>query len=170
MTERTMTKADLVTSMLLIVFSAAILLMSLRMPTMADRNASPFSGPGVVPAFIGAMLFILSLSMLLRSLRRGAPRFFSEDRGKPGDGDRDSWVRIARTLTLCVLYVVLLGRIWFPLITFLFVFMFILSFEYDLKAPLSGQWKKAVIAAVLAVATSASVFFVFQYLFLVNLP
>lgn len=170
MTERTMTKADLVTSMLLIVFSAAILLMSLRMPTMADRNASPFSGPGVVPSFVGAVLFLLSLSMLIRSLRKGAPRLFAEDRAGTGTGDRSSWIRIARTLVLCIGYVILLGRIWFPFLTFLFVFLFILTFEYDTKVPLTAQWKKPLFAAILAAVAAASVFLVFQYLFLVNLP
>lgn len=170
MTERTMTKADFITAMFLIVFSAAVIFLSLGMPTMADRNASPYSGPGVVPAFIGGMIFLLSSAMLVRSLRRGVRRSFPEDKGKPSEEDSSSWGRIARTLALCVLYVALLGKVWFPLLTFLFVFLFILTFEYDLKAPPGRQWKIPLAAAILALATSASVFLVFQYLFLVNLP
>ena len=170
MTERTMTKADLFTSMFLIVFAAAIIFISLGMPTMADRNASPYSGPGVVPVFIGVMIFLLSSAMLIRSLRRGVRRMFSEDRGKLSEEDRSSWKRIARTLVLCVLYVALLGKVWFPLLTFLFVFLFIVTFEYDPKAPPGKQWKIPLTAAILAVSTAASVFLVFQYLFLVNLP
>jgi len=165
-----MTKVDMVTSAILIVFSTAVTYTSLRMPTMADRNESPFSGPGVVPAFIGAMLFLLSLAMLIRSLRRGAARMFAKAEGSAAGGSGSSWVRIARTLALCVLYVVLLGKVWFPLLTFLFVFLFILAFEYDPKAPAAGQWKKPLFAAVLAAGASASVFLVFRYLFLVNLP
>ncbi|TFG82775.1 MAG: tripartite tricarboxylate transporter TctB family protein [Spirochaetales bacterium] len=170
MTERTKIKADLVTSVILIVFSTAITVNSLGMPTMVDRNESPFSGPGVVPAFIGAMLFFLGTFMLVRSLRQGAYRFIVEDRGKPGGSERASWMRIARTIVLCVLYALLLGKVWFPIITFLFVFIFIMMFEYDFKAPVAGQWKISIFAAFIALATAASVFFVFQYLFLVNLP
>jgi hypothetical protein len=116
------------------------------------------------------MLLFLSTFMLVRSLRRSAPRFFAEDRGKPAGGDRASWVRIAETVGLCVLYALLLGKLWFPLITFMFVFLFIMLFEYDSKAPVAGQWNVPFFAAIIALATAAAVFFVFQYLFLVNLP
>jgi len=170
MTERTITKADLITSVLLIVFSAAVIVNSISMPTMADRGESPYSGPGLVPAFIGIMVFLLSVVMLVRSMRKGAMKFMAEDRGKPGGGNPSSWPRIARTVGLCILYALLLGRLWFPLVTFLFVLIFILMFEYDLKAPLAGQWKKLLFAVIVALATSASVFVVFRYLFLVNLP
>ena len=137
---------------------------------MVDRNESPFSGPGVVPAFIGIMILILSVAMFVRSLRRGAPRFFVEDREKKAGGDPTSWLRIARTVGLCVLYALLLGKLWFPLVTFLFVFAFVMMFEYDFKSAVAGQWKKPFFAAILALVTAASVFYVFQYLFLVNLP
>lgn len=171
MTERTMTKADLVTSMLLIVFAAAITLISLSMPDMSDQNRNPLSAPGIVPGFIGVVLFLLGLSMLVRSIRRGAPGFFAQDRGsKPDAGTRASWARIARTVGLCLVYVALLGRVWFPLLTFLFVFAFVTMFEYDPKIPIIGQWKTPLFAAILALPTAALVFLVFQYLFLVNLP
>jgi hypothetical protein len=170
MTEKAMTKADLITSVLLIVFSAAVTVNSIGMPTMADRGESPYSGPGLVPGFIGVMVFLLSVVMLVRSMRRGAVRFIAEDRGKPSSGDRSSWPRIARTVGLCVLYALLLGRLWFPLVTFLFVLIFILMFEYDFKTPVAGQWKKLLFAVIVALTASASVFVVFRYLFLVNLP
>ena len=170
MTERTMTKADLITSAVLIVLSVAVTVNSLGMPTMAGRGESPYSGPGVVPAFLGVMTFLLSLAMLMRSLKRGALKFIGEDSKKKGEIDRDQWRRIAITVGLSVLYAFLLGKVWFPLVTFLFVFVFVMLFEYDFKASFSGQWKKALFAGILALLTAASVFLVFQYLFLVNLP
>jgi hypothetical protein len=97
-------------------------------------------------------------------------RSIAEDKGKPMGGDRSSWTRIAMTVALCVLYAVLLGRLWFLLITFLFVSGFVMVFEYDPKVPFAGQWKKPLFAIILGLATAGSVFFVFQYLFLVNLP
>jgi len=170
MTERTMAKADLVTSAVLIVFSVAVTVNSLAMPSMAGRGESRFSDPGVVPTFLGIMTFLLSMTMLLRSIRRGAAKSFAEDRGKLDGIDRGQWTRIGITVGLAVLYALLLGKVWFPLLTFLFVFVFVMLFEYDFKAPLAGQWKKALFAAILAVLTAASIFLVFQYLFLVNLP
>jgi len=68
------------------------------------------------------------------------------------------------------LYAVLLGKLWFPLITFLFVLIFIMIFEFDFKAPVAKQWKIPLFAVIIALITAASVTFVFQYLFLVNLP
>ena len=96
--------------------------------------------------------------------------FFVEDLKSKVGGSPSSWLRIARTVGLCVLYALLLGKVWFPLITFLFVFAFVMMFEYDFKSPVAGQWKKPLFASILAIVTSASVFFVFQHLFLVNLP
>lgn len=45
MTEKSMLKADLITSIILIVFGTAILVLSLGMPTMADQNQSVYSAP-----------------------------------------------------------------------------------------------------------------------------
>ncbi|HSV55929.1 MAG TPA: tripartite tricarboxylate transporter TctB family protein, partial [Magnetospirillaceae bacterium] len=153
MTARSMTKADLFTSIFLLVFAAAVTTISLRMPTMTERGASIFSGPGVVPAIIGAILFLLGVALLVRSLKRGAL-----DMSAPGSvtppavENRAPWARIARTLTLCLIYVILMGRVWFPLLSFLFVLSFILVFEYDFKTPFRVQWKVPLAAAALAAA------------------
>lgn len=170
MTERTMTKADLVTSLILVVFGAAVVAGSLAMPDMTGRNESPYSNPGVVSGFIGTMIFLLSGGMLIRSIKRGAVKTFAEDRNKGGDVDRVRWIRIAKTIGLCVLYAFFLGKVWFPLLTFLFVFSFVIWFEYDFKEPVGSQWKKFLFAFILAGSTSAAVTLVFERLFLVRLP
>ena len=54
--------------------------------------------------------------------------------------------------------------------TLIFVFAFVMIFEYDRRKRLASQWKVPVFAAVLSVATTAAVYASFQYLFLVNLP
>jgi putative tricarboxylic transport membrane protein len=69
-----------------------------------------------------------------------------------------------------VLYAALLGKVFFPLLTFLFIMAFVVCFEYDLKAPFKSQIKKILIAALLAFAASAVVTVIFEYLFLVRLP
>lgn len=170
MTEKSMVKADLITSILLLVFGAAILLLSIQMPTMADYNQSIYSAPGVVPGFIGVMLILLSLSMLLRSIKRKAIREF---RGKAIPKEvltQESTRRILMTIAMCAIYAFLLGKIWFPLATFAFIFAFILLFEYDWKAAFSTQTRKAIVAAIIGIVTTALVTLVFQKLFLVNLP
>jgi len=181
MTDREMNKADFYTSIILFIFSVGVIVMSLRMPSMVDRNESRWSAPGVVPAFIGIALLLLSGSMLVRSLLRGA---FKPDADKAGNADVTataksshkkptfsvSTLRIFVTLALCVFYAIALGKIWFPLATALFIFLFISVFEFNRSKPIAAQWKTFVWAAVIATITSALVTIIFQYLFLVNLP
>ncbi len=170
MTEKSMVKADFVTSVILIAMGIAILVMSIQMPTMADRNQSVFSAPGVVPGFIGVMIIILSFSMFVRSLKKKALAEFRKGTIPKGSLGQESTKRILITIALCLIYAFLLGKIWFGIPTFTFIFAFIIIFEYDLKKPLSAQVKKLLIAALIAILTTAAVMLVFQKLFLVNLP
>ncbi len=170
MTEKSMVKADFVTAVVLIVIGIAILIISIQMPTMADRNQSVFSAPGVVPGFIGVMIILLSFSMLLRSIRKRAIAELREGAIPKGSLTQESTKRILTTIVLCLLYAFLLGKLWFGVPTFAFIFAFILIFEYDRKKPLSAQVKKLLVAALIAALTTAAVMLVFQKLFLVNLP
>ncbi len=170
MTEKSMVKADLITSIVLIVFGIAIVAISLQMPTMADRNQSIYSAPGVVPGFIGVMLVLLSLSMLLRSFKRKALSEFRDGITPKGVLAQESTRRILMTIALCVLYAFALGKVWFPLATFAFIFIFIVLFEYDRKAAFSAQTRILIVAAIIGIATTGLVTLVFQKLFLVNLP
>lgn len=170
MTEKSMLKADLITSIVLIAFGTAILVLSLGMPTMADQNQSVYSAPGIVPGFIGVMLLLLSLSMFIRSLKRKAFAEFREGIVPKAALSQETTRRILLTVALCLAYAFLLGKLWFPIPTFLFVLVFILLFEYDFKAALKPQIKKVLVALVIALITTVSVTLVFQKLFLVNLP
>ncbi len=170
MTEKSMVKADFVTSVVLIACGIAIIVLSLQMPTMADRNQSIYSAPGVVPGFIGVMLTLLSFSMFIRSLRKKALAEFKGGAIPPGVLGQESTRRILTTIAMCVAYSVLLGRLWFPIPTFAFIFAFITLFEYDRKATFASQTRKLLVAAIIALVTTAAVALVFQKLFLVNLP
>ena len=171
MTEKSMAKADFITSLTLLAFGVAIVVMSIQMPMSADANQSKFSAPGIVPGFIGVMLSFLNLTILLRSLRRGGA---SNLVPKPGAVKRlfgqETTVRILKTTALCVAYVLLLGKLWFPIPTFFFAFAFIALFEYDFKSALKPQIRKLAVAFAIALISTALVTIVFQGLFLVNLP
>jgi len=170
MTEKSMLKADFFTSIVLFLFGTAILVISLQMPTMADQNQSKFSAPGIVPGFIGVMLMLLSISMLLRSIKNKALAEIREGLITKASLSQVTTQRIGLTLLLCVSYGLLLGKLWFPVPTFLFIFVFIFAFEYDFKATLKPQIRKIVVAALIALITTILVTLVFQKLFLVNLP
>ncbi len=170
MTEKSMLKADLVTSIILMAFGTAVLVLSIKMPTIADANQSIYSAPGVVPGFIGAMLILLSFSMFVRSLKRKALAEFREGIVPKAALSQETTRRIGLTLALCLGYALLLGNLWFPIPTFLFILVFILLFEYDFKAAFNTQIKKIVVALVIALVSTVLVTLVFQKLFLVNLP
>jgi len=181
MTDRKMNKADFYTSIVMLALSLTIVIMSLGMPSMVDKNESQWSNPGVVPAFIGFALLLLSGSMFVRAIMR---RVFKRDGDEPSHdpsspeaassnkkmGLAITTQRILITIALCIGYALLLGKIWFPLATFIFVFFFISIFEFDAHKKLLQQWKTFLWAAVIGVGTAALVTIVFQYLFLVNLP
>ena len=170
MTEKSMAKADFVTSVVLLAFGVAVLVISIGMPTLADANQSKYSAPGIVPGFIGVMVTLLSFSMLLRSIRRkGMVDLVPKDAVKNLFA-QETTMRILKTTLLCVAYTILLGKIWFPLATFLFIFVFIVLFEYDFRSAFKPQLKKVVVAFIIAVTSTFLVTLVFQGLFLVNLP
>jgi positive regulator of sigma E activity len=79
-------------------------------------------------------------------------------------------LRMIITVAFCLAYVFLLGKLWFPLLTFFFIFGFIVCFEYERETPFRPQIKKILIAALTAAAASAMITALFRYLFLVRLP
>ncbi|MHB9152884.1 MAG: tripartite tricarboxylate transporter TctB family protein [Spirochaetales bacterium] len=170
MTEKSMTKADFVTSIVLLAFGITVVVMSVQMPTMADANQSKFSAPGIVPGFIGVMVTLLSFAMLIRSIKRKGMQEIVQKGAAKDLLAQETTSRILKTLVICVVYVLLLGKLWFPLPTALFIFAFIVMFEYDFKSAFRPQIKKIIVAFIIAVVATTLVTVVFQYLFLVNLP
>lgn len=161
-----MIRADLVTSVVLMALGLATVVESWRMPRFKDVGAEPWSAPGVVPAMLGAALFLMAAILFLRSFaaRRAGT-------GGPEPAEPMGWGRVGTAVVLCILYAgVLVGTLPFWLATFLFVFAFIVVFEL---APPSepGDWRRRILGA-LAVALAAGflVPYVFQTIFLVRLP
>ena len=167
MTEKNMAKADFYTAVALMAFGIAATVMARQMPEMPR---DPYSAPGVLPAFLGLIITVLSLIMLIRSIARTRGRL-----GVSGESIktviRSAGVhRILVTIVLCLCYAYLLGKLMFPVLSFLFIFGFIVFFEYDRKTPFRPQIKKILVAALVALITSAMVTLIFRYLFLVRLP
>lgn len=171
MKESNLPRADFVTSIFLTLFGLFILIVSLKMPRFEEHNVNPYSVPGILPAFLGAIITLLGIVLLIRSIRQrgyllGIGKkevvvFFSDESSR----------RIFLTLIISLIYgLVFLGRIPFYLATGIFVFAFVMIFEYRFEESFAGQRKKVLIALVMAVLVSAIVTAVFRYLFLVNLP
>jgi putative tricarboxylic transport membrane protein len=79
--------------------------------------------------------------------------------------------RVSLTVAFCLLYaLVLIGWLPYVVSTFLFVFVFIVLFEYDRTARLTSQRRRIIVAGVEAVIVAAAIASLFQYVFLVRLP
>ena len=166
MTEKNMAKADFYTSIVLMAFGITAIVMAMGMPVISTR----YSAPGVLPIFLGIVITGLSLIMFIRSIIRLKGRF-----GVSGSSIKEAItavgaIRMIVTIIFCLCYSFLLGKVWFPALTFLFIFAFIIFFEYDRKLPFKPQIKTILIAALVALLASASVTMLFRYLFLVRLP
>ena len=166
MTEKNMVKADFYTSIVLMAFGITAVVMALGMPVISTK----YSAPGVLPIFLGIVITGLSFIMFVRSLVRLKGRL-----GVSGSSIKEAFAavgsrRMMVTVILCLCYSFLLGKILFPVLTFFFVFTFIIFFEYDRTISFKSQIKKILIAVLVALITAAAITAVFRYLFLVRLP
>jgi hypothetical protein len=79
--------------------------------------------------------------------------------------------RFLVTLLMSVGYaLILLGRMHYLLATGLYMFFFVFIFEFKKGEKLLNQKKTIFSALILSIITSGSIYWVFRYLFLVNLP
>ncbi len=168
---RNMHKADFVTSLVLLAFGVTTIGLSVTMPRLEHRGINPFTIPGLVPGLLGVAIVIMSVMLFLRSVyNKGYSYRFSRQRIFEISAIPQVR-RVAATLVICLLYALgLIGRLWYPAATFLFVLGFVVVFEYQREQPLRGQSRQIVTAGIEALLTAAVVSTVFRYLFLVRLP
>lgn len=157
--------ADFIWSLVWIAAGAALFAGGYGMDRLEGQHINPYTAPGLVPAALGAGIFVLGAFLLARSVRSPAGAAEAVSGGA-------SMRRFLLAAVLCVAYAAgLVGRgppFW--LATAVFVFVAILAFRWtELRA--EGKLAKgAAVAAACAIGTAASVTLVFQELFLVRLP
>ncbi len=151
-------RADLVFSLLLTVFGAAVIVESWRMPRLQELGVDPMSAPGLTPGLLGIILTGLGAALLLRSVRHA---------GAVGGTAEGGWGRLALALGLCLVYAVgLVGHVPFMAATGIFVFLFVAAFSWGRLSPA----RLFLTAALLAIATAVLVTLLFEKVFLVRLP
>ena len=171
MEERNMPKADFVASLILIGFGVWIVIHSLNMPRFTEFGANPFSVPGIVPGILGTIISLLSLLVFIRSIRRrgyrlglsrsSLNRFFQDASSK----------RMLITCLVCIIYGLgLVGHIQYFTATFIYVFVFLIIFQYRFSEAFRIQWKLVLFSIIQALLIAGAVAVVFRYLFLVDLP
>jgi putative tricarboxylic transport membrane protein len=166
-----MTKADFITGVVLVASSALVISESWRMERFEDLNVNPYSVPGIVPGILGVIIMILGAVLVGRSVYRGGHRL---------GWTRDSVSRTARApenvrLLIAVFLTVgyaggLVGTLPYWLATFLFVFAFIVIFDWRPDLERRRQIRLGAVAFIVAACTSGLVTWVFSDMFLVTLP
>ena len=167
MTEKNIARADFYTAVVLVAFGITVTVMARYMP---DIPRDPYSAPGVLPTFLGVVITGLGLVMLVRSVMRTKGRLGVSGTEFKNAVSSAGTRRMMATAAICLVYAFLVGKISFTIITFFFVFWFIVFFEYDRKTPFGRQIKKLLVAALVAIAASGAITVIFTYLFLVRLP
>ena len=170
MTEKSLVKADFYTSIIIMTVSIAATVMAVQMPRDFGRGSDLHSAPGVVPALLGSIITILCFIMLVRSIVRAKGKLGIAPSSFKAFVKDSATMRIASTIAFCLSYVFLLGRLPFPLLTFLFIFAFIIFFELNMEVNVLRQIKIFVKAAIVAVCASVAVTLLFEQIFFVRLP
>jgi putative tricarboxylic transport membrane protein len=171
MTTRPLVRADLVTGIVLMALGLAVLAESYAMPRLEERSINPWTAPGLVPGLLGIIITVLGGVLALRSLAAGALRPRANLSYAEVQEARAALGRLLLCLALCLSYaVILVGKVPFWLATSLFVFVFIVAFEWRREDRAGARLVKVAVAGALAGAAMLVVPYVFETLFLVRLP
>ncbi len=163
MKPKDMNKADFFTSIFLFLLGLIVFIISIRMPTFRELGANPYSAPGIVPGILGVTLLFMSAILFIRSVIRKGYKIRLSSQGLKLFFKNNSIKRFLIALFLSVFYVILLGKINYFLLTTIYIFLFVWSFELKTKKTLFFALLEAVLIAV-------CISYVFRYLFLVTLP
>jgi len=154
------------------VFGLAALAESYGMPRLEERNINPWTAPGVVPGLLGIVIAILGMVLTLRSVGAGAfhPAAVILTAEEIAEMQASRW-RLGMCCLLCFIYaVVLVGHTPFWFATLLYVFTFIVVFEWEKGEARPARRRKLAFATGIAVLSASVIPYVFETLFLVRLP
>ncbi|MCX8116644.1 MAG: tripartite tricarboxylate transporter TctB family protein [Desulfobacterota bacterium] len=166
-----MPKADFVTGLLLMGLSLYVIIEAGRMPRLEHLKVHPLSVPGLVPSFLASVLFVFGAVLTLRSALRGGHRLSISMRGLSQTLKAPENKRLLLTGLLSLIYALLLiGRLPYPLATGLFIFTFILLFEWEPVGNAGRKGRTLFSALAIATLSSIAITLIFERLFLVSLP
>jgi putative tricarboxylic transport membrane protein len=166
--ERLAPRTDLWVAAAFLVFSAAILTLTWRMPTYTDQGGQIYTAPGLVPSFYGVVIGLLSLWLAARSIRAGA--LGPAGAGEPKETSNSN-ARFLLAAALGVVFVVgLIGRMPFWLAATIFVTAFVAAFEWRPGVEPAARARRLGVALAIGFGTAILVTLVFERVFLVRLP
>lgn len=166
-----MAKADFLTGIVLMALSLYVMFEAWQMPRLEHLKVHPLSVPGLVPAFLASVILIFGMALVIRSIWRGGHRLtftfkgFLQSLRIPGNK------RLVVTAFLTIFYAVLLiGTLPYWLATGLFIFVFIILFEWEQGMSMAQRRRCILSASLIAILSSVVITLVFERLFLVTLP
>ncbi len=158
---------DAIGGLVVTAIGVAGLVESLRMPRFENRNADPFTVPGLTPGLLCAVLTLLGVALIVRAMA---------NRGEPISLPILNWpvgsaARMVFTLLSVIAYgFFLFGNVPFIIATTLFVFVFTVGAELLNRDRKLGFFSLLLGAFLLALAASFFIRFIFVEVFLVRLP
>lgn len=180
MTETKMTsnskliKADFISSLFFLALGAYMVLEGLKMPG-AGGFIEIGGEPGRVPVMIGAALMLLALVLLVRSSMQGGWQIWKL--ADLEENERIGIMRTACTAIGCSFYAVgLIGasiagwEVPYYQATALFMFVFIVGFEWQQVDVGSARIRLIVMALLQAIIVTSLVVYLFEQKFYVVLP
>jgi putative tricarboxylic transport membrane protein len=144
-----------------------------RMPRFEERGAQIYEAPGLAPALLGLALALCGIVLALRKPTEAGDKTSYWDEVM---GDSTTRRRALAALVLTLGYgAVLFGSAPYLIATFAFVFCFISIFELVLIPVDRPKSKKSTpkilsVAALIALIVAFATQYVFQSLFLIQLP
>jgi putative tricarboxylic transport membrane protein len=168
--ERTLPpRVDLWTGAAFLALGLAILALALQMPTFKEQKGEIYTAPGLVPGIYGVVISILSIWLIVRSVRRNRAGEPVGSEAAAPDGSSNLRLALAAGLGLgfCV---GLIGRMPFWAAAATFVTAFIALFEWRKGDPWLRRAVRLGTAALQGLITGALVMLVFEKIFYVRLP
>lgn len=167
--ERLPPRLDLWTAAAFFVAAVAIVYGAWLMPTYREQSGQAYTAPGLVPALYGGVLALLAIWLGARAIVRGALR--PTVRAPRVRREGYSNLRLGLAAGLCLAFAVgLVGRVPFWLAATIFVFFFILLFEWQPGLPARARLRPVATALAVALGTGILVVLVFERVFYVRLP
>lgn len=161
-------RADLVTSVVLVVLGIWVFYVSYEMPRLEARRIHPTTIPGFVPMILGAALALCGALLAWRSYKVPSVGGWS------GLVDLFKTMSVARVLAgMFLIGVFALGLVgWLPFwaASMLFIFAFVVTFELVLTDLPEPVMRSLVWALLTAIGAGWGIYYLFVTIFLVRLP
>jgi hypothetical protein len=160
-------RSDAIAALAAAAFGVAVVVAAWRMDRLESQGGTPWTAPGLWPGIVGLVLAALAIALAIRAWRRA--KAIGWLAAAPDDTPRVPRPRFALAVALFLVYALaLVGRgLPFWLGTAAFVVAYVAIFHDD---PPRAWSRRALVAAIVGIATALIVSTVFERVFLVRLP